>query len=72
MLSVDEMDNLLVDKDLFTYVNTDSQIERHDITMLYLIYERVGPTTEVGMDVHLKKLEKCKMGDHIINVASML
>ena len=38
----------------------------------YLIYERVDPTTEVGTDVHLKKLERCKMGDHDNAVAVML
>ena len=66
------MDDLLVDKDLFTYVNADDQVKRHGGTMLHLIYERVDPTTEIGMDVHLKKLEKCKMGNHNNDVASML
>ena len=31
------MDDLLADKDLFTYVNADGQVKRHDGTMLYLI-----------------------------------
>ena len=72
MLSVDGMDDLLVDKDLFTYINTEGQVERHGATMLYLIYERVDPTTEVGMDVRLKKLERCKMGDHDNDIVVML
>ena len=72
MLSVDGMDDLLVDKNLFTYVNADGQVGRHGGTMLYLVYERLDPTTTVGMDVHLKKLEKYKMGDHNNDVASML
>ena len=42
MLSVDGTDDLLVDKDLFTYANADGQIERHGGTMLYLIHES-GP-----------------------------
>ena len=72
MLSVDGMDDLLVDKDLFTYVNDEGQVERHGTTMLYLIYDRVDPTTEVGMNVHLKKLERSKMGDHNNDVDVML
>ena len=35
------------------------------------MYERVDPTTEVGIDVRLKKLKKCKMGNHNNDVASM-
>ena len=61
-----------MDKDLFTYVNAEGQVERHGVTILYLMSKRVDPTTEVGMDVHLKKLEKCKMGDHNNDIASML
>ena len=53
-------------------MNAEGQVERHGATMLYLIYDRVDPTTEVGMDVHLKKLERCKMGDHDNDVAIML
>ena len=55
------MDDLLVDKDLLTYANADGQIERHDGTVLYLIYEGVDPTTEVETDVHLKKLENLSL-----------
>ena len=37
MLSVDGMDDLLVDKNLFTYVNAEGRVQRHGATMLYLI-----------------------------------
>ena len=37
MLSVDGMDDLLVDKDLFTYINAEDQDERHGATMLYSV-----------------------------------
>ena len=61
MLSVDGMDDLRVDKNLLTYVIADGQIERHSGSMLRLICERVDPTTEVGIDVHLKKLENLSL-----------
>ena len=72
MLSVNGMDDLLADKELFTYVNAESQAERHRATMICLNHSRVDPTTEVGIDVHLKKLERYKMGDRNNDVAVML
>ena len=42
------------------------------MTIVYLIYQIIDPTTEVGMDATLKLLESCKMGDYGYDCNEML
>ena len=71
-LTVNGYDDLLALKELFTYTNANGDTEYHAATMLHIMYENMDPTTEVGMDSILKKMESMKMSDHSNNVDDML
>ena len=65
--------NLLLQKENFEFRNqTTGEVELHRPTMLFLIWEKVDPSTLVGLDLILTKLETCKLGDHGNNVDTML
>jgi hypothetical protein len=71
-LTVNGYDDLLALKELFTYTNANGDTEYHAATMLHIMYENMDPTTEVGMDSILKKMESMKMSDFSNNVDDML
>ena len=55
LLSVDALDELFIEKELFSYMNRKGKVEYHAATMLHIIYSKTDPTTEVGMDAILLK-----------------
>jgi hypothetical protein len=72
-MSVTGYDDLLLQKDKFSYHNaTTGEMEYDGPTMLFLIFEKVDPSTVVGLNSILKKIENTKLGDYSNNVDSML
>ena len=72
-LSVTGYDDLLLQKERLSFHNaTTGELEYDGLTMLFLIFEKVDPSTVVGLDSILKKIENAKLGDFSNNVDSML
>jgi hypothetical protein len=72
-LSVTSYDDLLLKKDKFSYHNANTgELVYGGSTMLFLIFEKVDPSTVMGLDSILKKIENAKLGDYSNNVDSML
>ncbi len=65
--------DLLLQKEKFEYMNhATGEVEFHGPTMLLLIWEKIDPSTIVGLDLILTKLKTIKLGDHGNNVDTML
>lgn len=62
---------LLLSKDEFTFADGDD-IEFDGPTMLFLLIQKIDPSTIVGLDVILDSLEEAKLGDHKNDVDQML
>ena len=72
-LSVTGYDDLLLQKEQFSFHNAATgEMEYDGPTMLFLIFEKVDPSTVVGLDSILKKIENAKLGDFSNNVDGML
>ena len=72
-LSIAGYDDLLLQKDKFSYHNsTTGEIEFDGPTMIYLIFQKTDPSTVVGLDSHLKKIESAKLGNHSNCIDTML
>ena len=65
ILLVTGYDDLVLQQDKFTFYNDAiSKMGFDGATMIYLIFMKTYPSTLVGLDSVLKKLETTKLGDH--------
>ena len=48
------------------------EIEFDGPTMMFLIFQKTQPSTIVGLDSFLKRLENCKAGDHSNDINKIL
>ena len=72
VLTIAGFEDLMELRDKFAYIDEDGEEYFHAMTMIFLIYNQVDPTTEVGMDLVLKMLENCKLAEHGNDVHEML
>ena len=72
-LTVSGYDDLLLEKHKFMYVNSvTGETEYDGPTMMYLIFQKTDPSTVVGLDSILKKLEQARLSNHSNDVDEML
>ena len=72
-IAVSAWEDLMLQQDKFAYADPVSgRIEYDGPTMIYLIFEKIDPSTIVGFDSLLKNLETMKLGDFSNNVDTML
>ena len=65
--------DLMLQKKKFSFRHpTTGEIEFDGPTMMFLIFQKTQPSTIVGLDSYLKKLENCKAGDHSNDIDKML
>ena len=65
--------DLMLQKSKFSFVHpTTGEIEYDGPTMMFLIFQKTQPSTIVGLDSYLKKLEACKASDHSNDIDKML
>ena len=65
--------DLMLQKKKFSFKNqTTGKTEFDGPTMMFLIFQKTQPSTIVGLDSYLKKLENCKAGDHSNDIDKML
>ena len=73
ILSVTGYDDLFIQQEKFAFYNDAiGKMEFDGATMIYLIFMKTDPSTIVGLDSVLKKLETTKLGDHSNCVDMML
>ena len=71
-LSASGWDDLMLEKDKFTYSNATGEVEYDGVSMMILIYRIIDPSTTVGFDSILKKIEGARLGNHNNCVKTML
>ena len=71
-LSATGWDDLMLQDSKFKYVNPNGEIEYDGVTMMRLIYNTIDPSTVVGFDTVLKKIEQARMSNHGNCVKAML
>jgi hypothetical protein len=65
--------DIMLQKKKFSFRHpTTGEIEFDGPTMMFLIFQKTQPSTIVGLDSYLKKLENCKAGDHSNDIDKML
>ena len=64
--------DLLLQADKFSFHGPDGEVEYDGATMMFLIFQKIDPSTVVGLDAVLNKLERGKLGDHSNDVDVML
>ena len=65
--------DLMLQKSKFSFKNpTTGEIEFDGPTMMFLIFQKTQPSTIVGLDSYLKRLENCKASDHSNDIDKML
>ena len=64
--------DLLLQADKFAFHGADGEVKYDGATMLFLIFQKIDPSTVVGLDAVLTKLERAKLGDHSNDVDTML
>ena len=64
--------DLLLQAEKFSFHGADGEVAYDGSTMLFLIFQKIDPSTVVGLDSVLAKLERAKLGDHSNNVDTML
>ncbi len=63
------MSDLLNQSEKFSFIDNDGKIEHDGSTMLFLIFQKINPSTVVGLDAVLKKIKNAKLGDHTNDVS---
>lgn len=71
-LSPTGWDDLMLQAPKFKYMNPNGEIEYDGVTMMRLIYNIIDPSTVVGFDSVLKKIEQARLSNHGNCVKSML
>ena len=73
ILLVTGYNDLLLQQDKFAFYNDAiGKMEFDGATIIYIIFMNTDPSTVVGLDSILKKLETTKLGDHLNCVNTML
>jgi len=72
ILNLGGYQDLLEKREKFTYTDASGEEFFHAATMIFIMYQMIDPSTEVSMDLVLKMLENCKMGEHGWNADEML
>ena len=73
ILSVTGYDDLLLQQDKFAFYNDAiGEMEFDGATMIYLIFMKTDPSTAIGIDSFLKKLDTTNLGYHSNCVDTML
>ena len=65
-------DDLLLQKDKFTFSNANGDIEYDGAVMLLLLFQKLDPSTIVGYDSILDELQNAKLGNYNNDVDKML
>ena len=63
---------LLNQLERFLFIDNYGEIEYDGPTMLFLILQKIDPSTVVGLDTVLKNIKNAKLGDHTNAVNKML
>jgi len=71
-LTYDGWNKLNQKASIFTYVNSMGKKEFHAKTMLFLLQQRINPTTETSMDGYLQKLLKAKLSQFGNDVSDLV
>ena len=71
-LSTTGWNDLMLQKDKFTFVHADGSIEYDGGIMAFLIYQKIEPSTTVGLDSLVEDLQKAKLGNYSNDVDKML
>ena len=71
-LSASGWEDLMLEKDKFTYSNPNGEVEYDGVSMMLLIYRIIDPSTMVGFDTILKKIENARLGNHNNCVKTLL
>jgi len=65
-------EDLLLQKDKFTFSNASGELEYDSAVMLLLICQKLDPSTVVGYDMLIEELRSMKLGDYNNDVDKML